>query len=144
MDINSQLTEAIFTMSRLMKDQMSRTSQAGNLTIVQLQTLVFLKQHPHVPMSEIANYFKIELPSATSLINKLVREKLVTRKLDPKDRRLVRITLTDKGKNLLTQGMKERSRKIEKNLSYLSQEDKTNLLAILKKMIEKMEEQYEK
>ncbi len=141
---NTQLIEAMFTLSRMMKDQMVLNSTVVCLSFLQLQTLVFLHKNPEIQMSDIAAKFKIELPSATSIINTLAKAKLVSRKADAKDRRLVRITLTKTGENLLKDAMKERTKKMEQYLSQLTKDDKGNLLKILQKMIVTMEKAYEK
>ncbi len=134
---NTQLSEAIFSLFRIIKGGMLSNSTVLNLTMVQLQALFFLKTHNKCQMNEIATHFKIELPSATSLVNKLVTEKLATRKTDPKDRRIVRVTLTAKGEKLLTDGMKEREKKIEQMLSFLSEKDSDDFLRILQTIISK-------
>ena len=90
-------------------------------------------------MSEIAGYFRIELPSATSLINKLCDQKLVTRHADPDDRRLVLITLTEEGQKLVIQAMHQRRIKLEKMLSYLSEREKSDLLSIIRTLGTKLQ-----
>jgi DNA-binding MarR family transcriptional regulator len=82
-------------------------------------------------MSALAEHFHIELPSATSLINILSQQKLVARVTDPLDRRLVRVTVTEVGKTLMEQALKERRKKLEKIVSYLSDREKTDLTDIL-------------
>ncbi len=140
----TKLIEEMFTLSRLMKDQMAIHSKVGNLTFLQLQTLVFIAKTPTCQMSDIAAKFKIELPSATSSIKTLVNAKLVARKTDPKDRRLVRINLTTSGEKLFKDAIKERTKKMQVFLSHLSTEDKSDLLRILQKMIATIERVYEK
>lgn len=142
--INSQLIEVIFTISRLMKDQMASHSEFATLSFLQVQVLVCLNKNKSIQMSDIAERFNIELPSATSLIQNLVKEELVERKPDTKDRRIVKVILTGKGKKLLKTAMKKREKKVANNLSLLSENEKKQLLQILKKMITKMEEQNEK
>jgi DNA-binding MarR family transcriptional regulator len=83
-------------------------------------------------MTDIADFFHIELPSATSLVTKLCDQKLAERRTGLEDRRLVIITLTIKGKTLLERAMRERKKKLEKILSHLSGKEKSELLAILK------------
>ena len=83
-------------------------------------------------MGDIAEYFCIELPSATSLLNKLCDQKLVERYEDQEDRRMVMISLTDGGKTLVKQAMRERRKKLEMILSYLSKKERLELLTILK------------
>lgn len=139
--LNDKLLEFIFKLSRF-KEHMAFSSDLTQLTMHQIQALVFLQKHENAQMREIAEHFKIELPSATSLINKLVSVNLVERKADEHDRRLVRIVLTQHGKDLFEQVKKDRSKKIEQMLSYLSEEDKHELLRIMEKLVAKMEEMY--
>lgn len=141
---DTQLVEDIFRLFRLMKEDMSFDSDLMKLTVSQIHALIFLKKHPSAQMSEIAKEFKIELPSATSLINKLVDTKLVERKPDEKDRRLVRIALTNQGEQLLAEAMKERSKKITHTLSYLSESDKKQLSRIIKQLLGTMEKTYDR
>ena len=128
----NELAETMFQVFRLMKEKMSYTNKLTHLSILQIQTLIFLHHGKKVSMSDIAEHFHIELPSATSLLNKLYDQKLVERHENKEDRRLVMILLTDEGKMLLKQAMRERQKKLEMILSYLSQKEKADLLAILK------------
>lgn len=139
-DTTNELIEMIFKVSRLMKGEMSFTKNLIHLSIVQIQTLIFLHQHKNtqVSMSEIAGYFRIELPSATSLINKLCDQKLAQRHSDAGDRRLVLISLTEEGKTLVIQAMHQRRIKLEKMLSYLSEQEKTELLSIIRTLDTKL------
>lgn len=137
---DSELIEAIFKSFRLMKESMAFNSRMTHMSLLQIQALVFLKKSGHAQMTDIAKYFKIELPSATSLVAKLSKLKLVKRESDKKDRRIVRIALTVMGDKLLEQAMEERSRQMQKNLSYLDAEDKKDLLRIMNRLILKMEE----
>jgi DNA-binding MarR family transcriptional regulator len=143
-DKTIELVEMMFQISRLMKDQMSFTNNLTHLSILQMQTLIFLNKNVNTTMSDIAGNFHIELPSATSLLNKLVDLKLVKRLEDKIDRRLVRIALTKKGKVLLEQAVHQRRMKIEKMLSYLSHKEKDELLNIFKTLQTNLQKQNEK
>src|SRR5882757_3909316 len=103
--LTSKFIEIMFKCSRLLRGHMEYSSDVAQLSILQIQTLSFLKHHDNAQMGEIAEYFNIELSSATSLLNKLVTLQLVERQTDPKDRRLVRISLTKKGSELLKKAM---------------------------------------
>lgn len=94
-------------------------------------------------MSGIAEHLHIEMPSATSLLNKLVALQLVERQQDDKDRRLVRITLTDKGSALLKKAMEEKVKQLEHMLSYLSETEQEELLRLLEKLNERLEKNNE-
>ena len=140
-DNTLELVEMIFKLSRLMKEEMSYSDHLFRLSILQIQTLIFLNQNQNKnnSMSDIAGYFRIELPSATSLLNKLCDQKLVERHADQEDRRLVLISLTTKGKALLEQAISQRRKKLEKFLSYLSETEKLELLNIFKTLDNKLQ-----
>ena len=142
-DITSALVEIIFSISRSMKGEMSYTSQLTHLSILQIQTLIFLDKNKNVPMSEIAKNFHIELSSATSLLNKLYSQKLVTRQNDEKDRRLIRITLTSEGKQILDKVITERKIKLKRLLSYLSEQERLDLLNLLTSINSRLQQKNE-
>ena len=108
--------ELMFKVFRSMKEKMSYTDKLTHLSVLQIHTLIFLKHNKKNSMSDIADYFNIELPSATSLVNKLCDQKLIKRYEDKSDRRLVMIALTEEGKTLLKQVMCQRRKKIEEIL----------------------------
>jgi len=135
----NDLTDITFKISRLVKENLCYNSRLTHLSILQIQALIFIEQHPHVQMREIATHFRIELPSATSLLNKLHKMKMVTRKTDTDDRRIIRISLTPEGQTLLNDAMIERNKKMGKLLSFLSSTDKESLLRILTTIAGKME-----
>ena len=142
-DKTTELVGMIFKVTRLMKDEMSFSNNLVHLSILQIQTLIFLKcsEDKKVSMTDIAEYFDIELPSATSLVTKLCDLKLVERKADKDDRRLVIIVLTGGGKKLLDLAMNARRKKLEKILSYLSKKDKLELLSIFKTLANSLQNQ---
>lgn len=144
MDTTGPLIDTIFSFSRCMREKMGVNSDVAKLSVVQLQTLVFLKKNTSPSMKKIADYLQVELPSATSLIENLVKMDLVMRTTDSEDKRSVQILLTPAGETLLHKAKKERAATIEKVLSPLSENEKKQLQEILKKMINNMERTHEK
>ena len=125
-EINHQITETIFKFFKSMKPTMSFDSKTSHLTMVQLETLIFLHKQKDAQMSDISGHFSITMPSATSLINKLIQLKYAQRKNDVKDRRVIKIHLTNQGERLLDEAMTQRKQKISKVLSFLSVQDKVS------------------
>jgi DNA-binding MarR family transcriptional regulator len=129
------LMDQIFQITRLVKHKMSFPSNLMQLSHLQIQTLTFLQQRKATTMSNIAEYLQIELPSATSLINKLVAMHLVKRTSNQRDRRVVGIVLSDKGTELLKQAIELRRKKMEEMMSYLSDKQQSDLLSILQTLL---------
>lgn len=138
-NVDDQLIESVFSLSRFMKENMTFNCELATLTLLQVQTILYLHKNPHAQMSEIAVQFKIEMPTATSLIQTLCKSKLTERHEDTHDRRIVRISLTTQGNTLLETIRKERSKKLQKMFAYLSHTEKSDLLRIIHKLIEHSE-----
>ena len=85
-----------------------------------------------LPMSEIGRRVYISKSNMTSIIDKLVENGLAERLPDKNDRRVINITITPKGKDLLMNWRKHYNNDIKMNLSTLSDED-------LKKFYESIE-----
>lgn len=144
MDNTGRIIDTIFSFYRCMKEKSGMKSEFASFSIVQLQTLVFLKKIKSSSLTEIAQYLHIELPSATTLVENLVKAKLVTKKQDKKDKRSVYIVLTSKGKNLLQKAKSEREKRLNILLNILSAREKKQLLDILSKLTKHMEATHEK
>lgn len=139
MDIDAQIMDAMFTISRLMRDEMGYNSDFAHLSLLQIQVLIFLKNNTNTKMREIADYFKVEMPTATSIVSTLHSMKLVKREINKDDRRIVRMKLTAKGESVLHEAMMLRKKKLHKMLSYLSVNNKKKMLSITNTLIKKME-----
>lgn len=141
---SQKLIDLIFHLNRTMRYHLTFDSSLTQLTLLQLETLIFLKQNSSIQMREVADHFHITMPSATSLINTLVSLELISRQDDEKDRRIVRLMLTEKGENLLTKAVKAKTERINKILSFMTQKDKKHMVQILETILARMKEEDEK
>jgi DNA-binding MarR family transcriptional regulator len=73
----------------------------SDLTVAQLRVLLVLHAQGHIRMSSIAAMLQIALPTATGIVDNLVKKGLVVREADSQDRRLVICKLSDEGQNLI-------------------------------------------
>jgi DNA-binding MarR family transcriptional regulator len=85
--------------------------------------LKILDKHGNLPMSKIGRNVHISKSNMTSLIDKLVENGLAERLPDQNDRRVINISITDKGKDVLKDWRKQSNNEIKKSLSVLSEED---------------------
>lgn len=131
--------KTLFKINRLLRNRNYNKAHLTQLSILQLHALVFLNENKNCQMTDIAKQFTIELPSATSLLNKLCTMKLVTRETDSVDRRIIRLQITKRGRTLLKEAMSEQVNHIQQVLTYLSKKDSAELLRILQYLNDKME-----
>ncbi|NMB84388.1 MarR family transcriptional regulator [Candidatus Roizmanbacteria bacterium] len=133
--INDKVIREIFKVYRKMRHQIPFKSKMTCLTITQFHGLVILKENKEMSMSEIAEKFNVAIPTVTVLFDKLIDLGYVERKHNDKDRRIVKVSLTDKGRLMIQEIDKEKDKKINLILGRLSDSDKKTLLKILGKLI---------
>lgn len=133
--LDEELIGLIFRSFRALKQQPTFANELGSLTLLQINTLIFIEKNKKPQINNVAEYFGISMPTTTSLINRLSRAKLVRRERDKKDRRIVHLSLTPKGLKLLKQTMEERKKVMKAFLSFLSLDDKKDLIRILSKVV---------
>lgn len=106
----------------------------GKITIPQCLALDLLDLYKLMKMKDIAKYMNISLPAATGLINKLYSLGIVKRVYDKKDRRVIYISLTPKGKNIVKQAGEQKKKLIENLFSKLTNKERLTYLKILQKL----------
>lgn len=110
-------------------------SAQPDLTMRQLYALVLLSARPrHV--GEVASALAITISSASGLIDRLVRARLVSRQSGEADRRTVVCQLTDDGQAVLRQFLEIGRLKLERLLTQLPFEDLLVVERALDRLIE--------
>lgn len=74
---------------------------SSDFTIAQLRVLLVLQVQGASRMGFIASTLEIALPTATGIVDNLVKKDLVVRETDHQDRRLVICKLSPEGQNLI-------------------------------------------
>ena len=101
---------------------------------LQLQTLGYVKNHENPLMKDLASYLTITPPSATSLVDCLVKDKMLTRHLSPQDRRLIHLHLTPKGLKFFNHGVGQMNRHLKEIYTCLTKREQKQMLIIYKKI----------
>jgi len=125
----------IFKTDRLIYKRLKREKKRLDpFSVLRLEALRYIAEKKNPSMREVADYFCITPPSATSLINSLVRLKLVKRIYDKNDRRAICLFITSKGEKELEKGIKRINENMRKVLSQLNSKELKNLIKILEKL----------
>jgi DNA-binding MarR family transcriptional regulator len=129
----------MLTMRKFFAEYFRRTIVSNNIvdggpdfTFLELKGLsAFIEDTQSYTISELSNLVHLPLPNITSIINRLAKKGIVKRRQDSKDRRIVRVFLTDKGKKMRFEFMKKRVREVENSLGMLSEKDQKALFNAL-------------
>lgn len=130
-----ELVSHMFIMGRLMRDKVHTKVNSGQCTLLEFETLRYVKDAGKPHMRDVAKTFHVTPPAATLMIDGLVKAKLLARVLDPKDRRSVRVMITPKGKQLLERGMAKKIREMKRTFSILTPAERSQFIAIISKII---------
>ena len=78
-----------------------RYLKTADLSMAQFGTLMRLRHDEHCGVGDIADLFSVSNAAASQLVDKLVQHGLVERAEDADDRRVKRLSLTPKGRQVL-------------------------------------------
>lgn len=103
-----------------------------NLEYFMILELLYSKG-PH-PVQKISETLSIPSGSITYVVNKLEKLGLVERRSNPNDGRAFNVVLTEKGEALFNEIFPKHVATISRNLSFISNEEKEQLIELLKKI----------
>jgi DNA-binding MarR family transcriptional regulator len=97
--------------------------------------------HSETPptMGELSTELEIPLSSATRMANGLVRANFVERSTDRNDRRVVRLCLTENGRQFIHIAMEHMKEHIALLLKHLSLEEQAQLLRLMNKVLDSIQ-----
>ena len=104
-----------------------RFAKSTGLSMPQFSVLMQLHYRGACGMSRISEGYDITPAAASQLVDKLVHSDLIQRVEDPNDRRAKLLSLTDKGTELVQQGIEERYRWVDELSDRLTAEERVRI-----------------
>lgn len=101
MDFSDFFCFRLGAISRKMQRYYNQKLQSYGITIAQCWVLLFLSSNNNSNLKDIATALQLDSPVVTGIIDRLVKEELVTREEDPNDRRSLIINLTSRGSEIV-------------------------------------------
>lgn len=127
-----EFIDLIFVINRLTKEGLE--NEKGSPSYIQLQALSFISHQKKPIIKNLAEYLNITAPSATFLINNLIKLELVNRLHNTQDKRMVHLVISKKGKKELAKSFLKSKKHLYKKLSLLSARERKSFILILKKI----------
>jgi len=110
----------------------------GVITLPQVWALRHLSRQRECPMRELADFMKMGFSSVTGLVDRLVKQGLVARRRTEKDRRVVFVEITVKGRKALKEILDQRRKTTLSLFESLTPEERFLYLGILEKLVKKL------
>ncbi|MEP6896425.1 MAG: MarR family transcriptional regulator [Chloroflexota bacterium] len=100
-----------------------RRSRGSAISIPQFRTLRFIQKNPNSSLSHLAEHLGLTLPSVSKLVDGLVKQKLITRKVSTADRRKLTLLLTQAGTAIVDSARTDARTNLAKKLKDLSEDE---------------------
>jgi DNA-binding MarR family transcriptional regulator len=113
-----EVMETVPLVMRVIRMEM-RSRRAALLSVPQFRVLTFLSRRPGAPLSSVAEHLGVARSTASAMVDRLVRRKLVSRTTHPEARRSVVLMLTAAGAQHLQQVREAASARMAKVLAGL-------------------------
>lgn len=115
----AEVAETVPLVMRVLRRTM-REAAAGILSVPQVRTLIYLKHHEGASLAALAEHLGVSSPTASALVERLVRRELVCRALDPRERRRVVLGLTPAGARLVERVVRTTRAHVRERLASLT------------------------
>lgn len=132
MSERAEITNLLFELGRVMR---TRFEKGRGPSFLQLATLHFVIEQQKPSLREVAAYLKIKPPTASVLVEELVKGGLVTRAPDPDDARSVQLAVTRKGRALYRSQFRQRMLAMDTMLERLTPKELNHLSRMLNKIL---------
>lgn len=109
-----------------------------DLTSSQIKVMASFAEQPGFTMTELSRVHNVSISTMTSMVDRLIQNGLLERRRDERDRRIVRVSMTAKGRQLVKHVMKVRRHELEKFLQELSTGEVTRFVEAIETVAEYM------
>lgn len=105
-----------------------RKHRAHGLSVPQFRTLALLDRFPTASLSMVAENLGASAPTASRMVDGLVRKGLITRESCSDDRRQISLLLTEEGRRVLETSRSETQRMIADEVSHLPESERETIV----------------
>jgi DNA-binding MarR family transcriptional regulator len=132
------MVDAVLSASRVLVAVAARSlADAGEeVTLTQYRSLVVLASRGPQGVATLAEAVAVTPPTASRLVERLVKKGLVRRRTDRHDRRQVRIALTESGRHLIDAVSTRRRQEIATLLDAVAPETQRSVVVALSQLAE--------
>lgn len=132
------MVDAVLSASRVLVAIAARSlaDTGEEVTLTQYRSLVVLASRGPQGIATLAEAVSVTPPTASRLVERLVKKGLVRRRTDRHDRRQVRIALTESGRHLIDAVSSRRRQEIATLLDAVAPETQRSVVAALAQLTE--------
>jgi DNA-binding MarR family transcriptional regulator len=133
---NDAIVDAVLTASRVLVAVAARSlgDFAEEVTLTQYRTLVVLASRGPQSLVELADAVAVTPPTATRMCDRLIKKGLIMRRNDTSDRRLIRLTLAERGRDLVDEVTRRRRKEIVELVRAVPEDQRVAMVDALRRL----------
>ncbi len=137
----SRIIPAANEMKKFLELKVSEIISKYDLRFIELQILIYLKYHQSEgnTASDLIDYFKVSKAHVSKSIDNLQQKGYVTLLTDEKDKRVIRILLTEAAKEPLEESLQKFLKLKDSLIHGINKKDLATMHSVLNKMIDNMQ-----
>lgn len=109
-----------------------------NLSKPELLTLESISKQKELIMSRLAKELGVGFSTATGIVDRLIKKKLVIRERNHGDRRIVKVSLSKRGKEIVSAYQEQKKKTFKKMVEVLTESEQKSFLLVLEKIANEM------
>lgn len=125
------------SMRRSMRNFLRYARESG-LSMSQFGVLFHLRRKRSSGVTDLGDHLGVTSAAASQMLDRLVHQGLILRSADPNDRRVMQIVFTDKGSQVLEEGIRARQDWLVDLADTLSANEKEKITAALNLLVDKV------
>jgi DNA-binding MarR family transcriptional regulator len=134
-----QVIELQHKVNRMLRRQVPDAWMELSLTLAQLKSLFFISSEGNTNVRKLAAALSVTSANVTGIVDRLVKQGLVTRRENPEDRRMLLLQVTDKGRALIIDLRERQISRLSEILDYMSPDEVSTLAQGLSSLLKACE-----
>lgn len=126
--VSDDLIDAVAPLLAQQRQKWAERCKAHGLSLMGFHALTLLEMHGPMPMSRLADDLGVALPNGTGIVGRLADRDMVDRVHADDDRRVVMVSLTEKGRRLIGEMEEARRGRIRRLVEELDPRQQARLL----------------
>jgi DNA-binding MarR family transcriptional regulator len=136
---HDDIIDLALELSRVLRKRMLET-QGGGISFMRSYALGLIRESKDMTMKEFAKGMRISASSATAFIDRLVKERWVKRRHDPKNRKTVHLDVTALGEKMLAKHTQQKRAFLQDILTFVKTDDRKKLQTVLHSLLDTITE----
>jgi DNA-binding MarR family transcriptional regulator len=132
--VATEVLKLLPELGKALVENLPEHATGSRASVAQMKAVIHLAEYGPQTMTDLATGLGITTPSATGLINPLVDMGYVVRERDTRDRRVVRVQLSESSRLMADTILKQRHAEVERALEGMTPEAQANFLEGLRRL----------